>query len=423
MVSDDYNSPMKKCTMCGELLPETPEYFFRTKSGKNGLVSQCKKCRYAIRASQFKDTPCPICGGKVLKRNGMYCSNECNGIGMRGIVHPGMLGRTPWSKGLTNDTDERIARISETKRKDGVVDKDTLTNLYVERNLTLREIGDMYGVSHWKIRQLVNEFGLERKRDKLTQELVEELYASGMSFADIGHEYECSPAYVRQNFGMEIEARRYKSDAGASINKETLRSMYWNEWLTYHQIAEILNVDFTAIPYWLKKFDIPTRTVWETRRGKDWQEPDPKAIVALYTDDGLGMDVIGKIFGVSISTIRPILESQGIEIRDTRFGHKSTAKDGHAVRSGLELLVDNWLYRHGIPHGYEPKLRGTRYKSDFIVGDIYIEVWGMMERFSYREKHNKKLAVYKKLGLNLISLYPSDFPSLAKLEVLLKNSL
>ncbi len=39
---------IKKCTGCERALPETPEFFYREKKGKNGLRAICKMC-----ASQY----------------------------------------------------------------------------------------------------------------------------------------------------------------------------------------------------------------------------------------------------------------------------------------------------------------------------------------------------------------------------------
>lgn len=43
---------MKTCTKCKQEFPETTEYFFKKKGGKNGLNAQCKKCHMeAVRAN------------------------------------------------------------------------------------------------------------------------------------------------------------------------------------------------------------------------------------------------------------------------------------------------------------------------------------------------------------------------------------
>ncbi len=57
-------------------------------------------------------------------------------------------------------------------------------------------------------------------------------------------------------------------------------------------------------------------------------------------------------------------------------------EDGHYVRSKSEMLIDNWLYSHGICHVYEKavfSITGSeQYICDFYVPyyDLYIEVFG-----------------------------------------------
>ena len=38
----------KKCTICGIEYPATTEYFHKSKSGKYGIIAQCKGCRNKI---------------------------------------------------------------------------------------------------------------------------------------------------------------------------------------------------------------------------------------------------------------------------------------------------------------------------------------------------------------------------------------
>jgi len=335
-----------------------------------------------------------------------------------------MVGRTPWSKGLSAETDKRIKAISDSKRKD-VIDKDTLQEFYVEQNLALHTIGERYNVSKHTVKRLVNEYQLCRKRELLTQEIVESLYWQGYSYTDIGNEYNCSSTFVSSNFGQRIDARRARSEAGESITHKALYELYWDQWMSYEAIAETLNVDLTAIPYWLSKFDIPKRSAWETKRGINWQPPDPEIVIHLYQAENMGMRAIGNLFDVGRGLIKRILVENDIEIRASGYPNISqfVANDGHCVKSSLELQVDNWLHQHGVDHEYEPALGNTKKKADFKVGDIYIEIWGIVGNEKYERKKQHKLALYKKFELSLLSVYPEHFPDLNILECLIQKSL
>lgn len=84
--------------------------------------------------------------------------------------------------------------------------------------------------------------------------------------------------------------------------------------------------------------------------------------------------------------------------------------DGHKARSRDEVVIDDWLTEHGIPHEREPKLKGMR--PDWRVGDIYIEYWGMAGQQGYEARREEKLALYRKRRLKLIELLPEDVANL-----------
>jgi len=84
--------------------------------------------------------------------------------------------------------------------------------------------------------------------------------------------------------------------------------------------------------------------------------------------------------------------------------------DGHKVRSKAEQIIDNWLYKNRISHGYEASIPNAK-RCDFEIqtsdGKIYIEYWGMNDT-SYIKNKKAKLEIYKKNNLKLVSLYPKD---------------
>src|SRR5699024_7395320 len=52
------------------------------------------------------------------------------------------------------------------------------------------------------------------------------------------------------------------------------------------------------------------------------------------------------------------------------------------------------------------------YSSNFIVKDIYVEVWGVQNKKRYSEHKVKKKKLYKKNKLKLFSVYPHDFTNI-----------
>ena len=192
-------------------------------------------------------------------------------------------------------------------------------------------------------------------------------------------------------------------------SKEILYNLYWIQYLSYAEIARIYQVDATAVPYWLRKYDIPRRNLWETRRkGNSPKEPTTKELQDLYCNQGFSTQEIGAIYDLSAQTIARRLKKYSIPLRLPGYNQiRYIAEDGHELLSGLELRVDNWLSNHDLRHDYEPDLPFGG-KADFLVKDIYIEVWGINHNDSYKQRIREKIKLYKEHDLTLIGLYPKD---------------
>jgi len=53
-----------------------------------------------------------------------------------------------------------------------------------------------------------------------------------------------------------------------AITLEELKDLYWNQKKSQREIAEEFNCNRSYIRYWMKKFNIPLRTISEARKGK-----------------------------------------------------------------------------------------------------------------------------------------------------------
>jgi hypothetical protein len=99
----------------------------------------------------------------------------------------------------------------------------------------------------------------------------------------------------------------------------------------------------------------------------------------------------------------------------------TSSPDGHRAHSGLEFTVDVWLNEHSLAHEIHPRLPWeTRKRADFLVGDTYIEVFGLMAFQDYSDSVSIKLAEYsdhhvKVLALTRKQIYAGDFSPLASL--------
>ena len=102
--------------------------------------------------------------------------------------------------------------------------------------------------------------------------------------------------------------------------------------------------------------------------------------------------------------------------RQNSRGIQTIAKDGHNCFSLGERTIDDFLYNRGIAHQREPKYPDSNYRADFLVGNIFIEYFGLAGNPEYDKKTKDKKKICRKHGVNLISLYPKDLMSTKKLE-------
>lgn len=244
-----------------------------------------------------------------------------------------------------------------------------LRHLYVEKEMTARELGEMFDVRHITILRWMKQYGIERRRAGSRDTLA--------------------------------------SRGVTPPSRDELFNMIHLEHLSYSQVAAKYGVDDTAVPYWLTKHDIPKPKVWDTRRkGRHPKLPTPAEAKALY-DSGNSLVSIGRQFGVSSIPIRRLVVEGGGTIRRDGWdgGKRYACADGHLARSVYEQRVDDWLHQHGIPHELEPAYPwDRRYMADYLAGDTYIEVWGVIDNEAYKQRKQMKIRRCEEAGLDLIQI-------------------
>jgi len=152
----------------------------------------------------------------------------------------------------------------------------------------------------------------------------------------------------------------------------------------------------------------------------NWIEVPVDEIVRLY-DSGMTVQEISRALGSTDRIVSSRLKQKGIRNRYEGWGRRLKCDDNHVVRSGLERAVCNWLYSHGILHRTEPKVPWkSNHRGDFLVGDTYIEVWGVTNSTKYEQTKSLKCSRYQECGAKLIEIYPrhildNDFSPLLQL--------
>lgn len=142
---------------------------------------------------------------------------------------------------------------------------------------------------------------------------------------------------------------------------------------------------------------------------------DKDLLQKLYVDEEMTSRKVGEIIGRSKKVVLDYLKYYGFEVKPDGLKHKERIKctDGHMVRSYYERAFDNMLHRNDIAHEYDPRLPfARRYMADFKIGDVYVEIWGLMSVKRYRDNREKKLALYRDNGCKLLEVFPEDFKNL-----------
>lgn len=104
----------------------------------------------------------------------------------------------------------------------------------------------------------------------------------------------------------------------------------------------------------------------------------------------------------------------GLTPVESKFSAKHIAKDGHICDSVSELIIDNWLFKKGIPHIRNVFYPGDEgFTVDFWVNGYWVEFFGLSGKLKkYDHLKARKIALAANFNLKLIELYPKDlFPT------------
>ena len=131
---------------------------------------------------------------------------------------------------------------------------------------------------------------------------------------------------------------------------------------------------------------------------------------------------VKELFG---SWLKALVEAGVLEdgARPTSRGIQCLAKDEHVCFSLGEKTVDDFFYSQGFAHEKEPHYPEGNFRADFLIGDVFIEYFGLRGNPDYDTITRKKQRICNKYGIKLISVYPSDLMSLKRLSSKLLDGL
>ena len=164
----------------------------------------------------------------------------------------------------------------------------------------------------------------ELHRQRYPVDAIIRAYASGKSALDTGLEFGINAGTIQiilKTAGVKLR------ESYSSMHKRILEltdkiiSMYVDDELNISEIGDILGFSKTSIRNVLVMNDVPRRMPGKSKKlhvqpGRYREKGyDVDAIVAAYTEEGLGLRKVGWRFGVSGQLVKDILKSEGVPRR------------------------------------------------------------------------------------------------------------
>jgi len=106
------------------------------------------------------------------------------------------------------------------------------------------------------------------------------------------------------------------------------------------------------------------------------------------------------------------IEKLGTALNIIPTGYYRTA-DGLIVNTSYEALFSNFLSLHNIEYSHNKIINKLQndYRYDFLINDIYVEIFGFGDQYDYKKKTKYKKNFYKNNNLKLMYFDEKDFSS------------
>ncbi len=107
--------------------------------------------------------------------------------------------------------------------------------------------------------------------------------------------------------------------------------------------------------------------------------------LGLYPDS-----LIAEQYGLNRRQVTSLRARAGI----APFAGSLLTQEGDTCRSIYEAKYDAYLHWKLIPHQHQPKVPGLPFVADFLVGETYVEIVGMLSFAKYARKLDRKWRAY-----------------------------
>ncbi len=116
-----------------------------------------------------------------------------------------------------------------------------------------------------------------------------------------------------------------------------------------------------------------------------------------------------RAFRLYFGTWNAAILAAGFEPNPVLFAKRVEAIDRHVCDSVAEKIIDDWLYQNNINHERNVSYEGTKMTTDFKVGNVFIEYFGLEgANRRYDTLIERKRIFCKKRDIALLEIYPKQ---------------
>ena len=227
-----------------------------------------------------------------------------------------------------------IRTISESRLPRGVkkLDKKHLIKLYVDRRKSTIEIAEKLGVNSSTVGRWLEEY----------------------------------------NIPIRSKSERLMNDGARKPSESELRIDYINRNMNQKELGEKYKVCNTTIRNWLREYEIPIRSMSESKLPLGFKSPTKRQLEKWFVEQRISVEEIGEKFNVSKSKIQGLLRNYNIKrqkkilnpgekkLREWYITEKQSSVDISDRLSIGSVTVRNWLRKYEIPirSASEAKING-----------------------------------------------------------------
>jgi DNA-binding CsgD family transcriptional regulator len=137
--------------------------------------------------------------------------------------------------------------------------KETLHELYINKNLTYKQISNMYDCQPDTVKVLAKKYNIQSKYIEVSREELEKLhYIQHKTLKEISQKLNCTPSTVKRKFKeYKLKVNKYFDDAIHNrLSRNELTNLYCEEEKSLKEIGSIFGVSDQSIRNLVKRYKI-----------------------------------------------------------------------------------------------------------------------------------------------------------------------